>query len=71
MGLQFGLVLGGAVITETVFNWPGMGKFLVDAINMRDFPQIQAAILVLASMYVSVNLLVDILYGVADPRARL
>ena len=71
VGLQFGLVLGGAVITETVFNWPGMGKFLVDAINMRDFPQIQAAIFVLASMYVFVNLAVDILYGVADPRARL
>lgn len=70
MGIQFGIVLGGAVVTETVFGWPGLGKLLVDAINVRDFPQIQAGILVIATIYVVVNLTVDVTYGLLDPRVR-
>ena len=70
MGLQFGNVLGGAVITETVFAWPGLGKLIVDAINVRDFPVIQASILVVAFIYVAVNLSVDVIYGLLDPRVR-
>jgi ABC-type dipeptide/oligopeptide/nickel transport system permease component len=70
MGLQFGNLLGGAAVTETVFSWPGLGKLMVDAINLHDFPQVQASILLLATTYVLVNLLVDVLYGVIDPRIR-
>ena len=70
MGLQFGNLLGGAAVTETVFSWPGLGKLMVDAINLHDFPQVQACILLLATTYVLVNLLVDVLYGVIDPRIR-
>jgi ABC-type dipeptide/oligopeptide/nickel transport system permease component len=70
MGLQFGNLLGGAAVTETVFSWPGLGKLMVDAINLHDFPQVQASILLLATTYVIVNLIVDVLYGVIDPRIR-
>jgi ABC-type dipeptide/oligopeptide/nickel transport system permease component len=70
IGLQFGNLLAGAVITETVFAWPGVGRLLVDAIKYRDFPVVQATILVLATMFVVVNLLVDLLYFVLDPRIR-
>jgi ABC-type dipeptide/oligopeptide/nickel transport system permease component len=70
MGLQFGNLLGGAAVTETVFSWPGLGKLMVDAINLHDFPQVQASILLLATTYVLVNLIVDILYGIIDPRIR-
>lgn len=71
LGLMFGLLLSGAVIVETVFAFPGMGKLLVDAISVRDFPQVQASILVLAAIYVTINALADVLYVVADPRVRL
>jgi peptide/nickel transport system permease protein len=71
IGLQFGLLLSGAAVTETVFSYPGMGKLLVDAIRASDFPQIQASILVLAATYCGVNALVDVLYAVLDPRVRL
>lgn len=71
LGLQFGLLLSGAAVTETVFSYPGMGKLLVDAIRGSDFPQIQASILILAGTYCVVNAIVDILYAVADPRVRL
>lgn len=71
LGLMFGLLLSGAVIVETVFAFPGMGKLLIDAISVRDFPQVQASILVLAAMYVLINALADVLYVVADPRVRL
>lgn len=70
LGLQFGNLLGGAAVTETVFSWPGLGKLMVDAINLHDFPQVQASILLLATTYVIVNLVVDVLYGVIDPRIR-
>jgi len=70
MGLQFGLLLGGAAVTETVFSYPGMGKLLIDAIKTNDFPQVQASILVLATVYIVVNLVVDVLYVFIDPRLR-
>ena len=61
---------GGAAVTEAVFAYPGMGQLLVNAINVQDFPTIEAAILVLAGVYIVVNLLADILYAIADPRLR-
>ncbi len=71
VGLQFGHLLAGAVITETIFAWPGVGRLLVDAIKYRDFPVVQATILVLAAMFVVVNLAVDLLYFALDPRIRM
>lgn len=70
-GLQFGLLLGGAAVAETVFAYPGMGKLLVDAIGVQDFPQIQASILIIALIYSLANLAVDLLYPIVDPRVRL
>ncbi|MCG3174262.1 MAG: Glutathione transport system permease protein GsiC [Myxococcota bacterium] len=70
MGLQFGALLSGAVITERVFNWPGMGNLLVDAIAARDIRLVQGCVLAISLGYVLVNTLVDILYGLADPRVR-
>ena len=70
-GLQFGSLLGGAVIVETVFSWPGLGKLLIDAINMRDYPQVAASVLLLATIYAIVNLVVDLLYQRVDPRIRV
>jgi len=69
-GLQFGSVLTGAVITETIFAWPGVGRLLVQSISARDYPAVQGCILLIAVTYVSMNLLVDVLYGVLDPRIR-
>jgi peptide/nickel transport system permease protein len=71
IGLQVGLLLSGAVLTETVFAWPGMGTWLVGAIEARDFPVLQGGILFLAVVFVLVNLLVDISYGYINPRIRL
>jgi peptide/nickel transport system permease protein len=71
IGLQLGLLMSGAVLTETVFAYSGVGKFLADGLLKRDFPTIQAFILVIAVMYVIVNLVVDILYGLVDPRVRV
>ena len=71
LGDQFGRMLGGAILTETVFSWPGMGRYLVEAIAMRDYPVIQAIILVFAVSFLVVNLLVDLSYGVLDPRVRV
>jgi len=68
IGLQFGLLLGGAVLTETIFSWPGVGKYSVTAILSRDFPAVQGSVLVLSTTFVFVNLLVDLLYGVIDPK---
>ncbi len=68
IGLQFGVLLGGAVLTETIFSWPGLGKYLVDAIYARDFPVVQGGILFFATTFVFVNLLVDISYAAIDPR---
>jgi peptide/nickel transport system permease protein len=68
VGLQFGSLLGGAVLTETVFAWPGIGRLIVDSILARDYPMVQGVILVFALLYILVNLLVDILYAYIDPR---
>jgi peptide/nickel transport system permease protein len=70
LGLQFGAVLTGAVITETIFAWPGIGRLLIQSIGFRDYPLVQGAILFIAVTYVGVNLLTDLLYGVLDPRIR-
>lgn len=70
-GLQFGLLLGGAVVTERVFAWPGLGQTVVDAILTRDFPVIQAAVLMIALFFILINLAVDILCMILDPRVRL
>ena len=71
IGLQFGYLLGGAIITETIFSWPGVGRWLVLAVMARDFRAVQGGVLLLATVFVLVNLLVDLLYAVADPRIRL
>jgi len=70
IGLQIGTLLGGAVITESVFAWPGMGKLVVDAIYFRDFPVVQTVLIISATIFVLINLLVDALYTVVDPRIR-
>lgn len=68
LGLQFGALLGGAVLTESVFGWPGMGRLLVDSIFARDYPMVQGIILIFSLLYIIVNLVVDILYAYIDPR---
>lgn len=68
IGIQYGMLLGGAVVTETVFSLPGLGKYLVVSIYMRDYPVVQGCILFIAFVYVFINLLVDLLYGFFDPR---
>jgi ABC-type dipeptide/oligopeptide/nickel transport system permease component len=70
LGLQFGAVLTGAVITETIFSWPGVGRLLIQSISFRDYPLVQGCILLIAVAYVAVNLLTDLVYGVLDPRIR-
>jgi peptide/nickel transport system permease protein len=70
VGLQFGAVLTGAVITETIFAWPGIGRLLIQSIGFRDYPLVQGCILLIAVTYVAVNLLTDLVYGVLDPRIR-
>ena len=70
LGLQFGAVLTGAVITETIFAWPGVGRLLIQSISFRDYPLVQGCILLIAITYVTVNLLTDLVYGVLDPRIR-
>jgi len=70
IGLQFGAVLTGAVITETVFAWPGIGRLLIQSIGFRDYPIVQGCILLIAVTYVAMNLLTDLVYGVLDPRIR-
>lgn len=70
LGLQFGAVLTGAVITETIFSWPGIGRLLIQSIGFRDYPLVQGCILLIAVTYVGVNLLTDLVYGVIDPRIR-
>jgi peptide/nickel transport system permease protein len=70
VGLDFGMLLSGAVLTETIFALPGLGRFMVDSIRTRDFPVIQGGVLVLAFVFSFVNLLVDILYAFIDPRIK-
>ncbi|WP_226526505.1 ABC transporter permease [Metabacillus niabensis] len=70
IGLQTGLLLGGAILTETIFGWPGIGRYLYDAISYRDYPVIQSGILMIAAIFVFINLVVDLLYAVIDPRIK-
>ncbi len=71
IGLQFGALLSGSIITETIFSWPGIGRLLIQAIKQRDYPVVQGTVLFISLCYVLVNLLTDLLYGVADPRIRI
>jgi len=64
------VLLGGAILTETIFNWPGMGKYVVDSVNFLDFPAIMGFTLVVSFVYVMINLLVDVLYAFLDPQIR-
>jgi len=70
MGLQFGFLLGGSIVVEKVFNWPGLGRLLVDAVDMRDYPVIQALVLLFSLEFILINLIVDVLYGVINPTIR-
>ena len=70
VGLQTGSRVGGAVLTETIFAWPGIGKWIVEAISRRDYPVVQAGILIAAAIFIVVNLFVDLLYGLVNPRVR-
>jgi peptide/nickel transport system permease protein len=70
IGLNFAILLGGAILTETIFSWPGMARYIVRAVMVRDYPVIQGGVLVIAIMVACVNTIIDILYGVADPRVR-
>src|SRR5581483_5395865 len=71
LGLDIGYLLGGAIIVETVFSWPGMGRLVIEAINNRDFPVVQAAVVVIAVFVVVINVAVDLISAVLDPRIRL
>ena len=71
VGLQFGSLLGGTIVTETIFSWPGIGRLAVQAISARDYPLLQGCILIIAVSYVAVNLLTDLVYAMVDPRVRL
>ena len=70
LGVQVGFLLGGAILTETVFSWPGLGSMMVRAIQARDYPLVQGGVLLIATTFVLVNLVVDLLYAVFDPRIR-
>lgn len=70
IGLQTGALLAGAVLTESIFSWPGIGKWLIDSIQRRDYPVVQAGILISATIFIVVNLVVDVLYGIVNPRVR-
>ncbi|WP_216831595.1 ABC transporter permease [Alkalihalobacterium elongatum] len=70
VGLQTGTLLGGAILTETIFGWPGVGRYIYEAIGNRDYPVIQSGILIVATMFVMINLIVDLLYSYIDPRIK-
>jgi glutathione transport system permease protein len=70
MGLQFGFLLGGSIVVEVVFNWPGLGRLLIDAVSMRDYPIIQAEVLLFSLEFIIINLIVDVLYAVINPTIR-
>ena len=70
IGLDFSSYLTGAVLTESIFGWPGLGRYMLDSIMQRDFPAIQGTVLFMALIYVTINILVDILYGVVNPQTR-
>ncbi len=70
IGLQVGVLLAGAILTETIFSWPGIGKWMVDSIFRRDYPSVQGGLLLIALIVMLVNLIVDLLYGLINPRIR-
>ncbi len=70
LGLHLGTLLGGTVLVEYVFNWPGLSGLLVDAVNARDYPEVEGIVLVISVLFVALNFLVDILYAALDPRVR-
>jgi dipeptide transport system permease protein len=70
IGLQVGVLFTGAILTETIFSWPGVGKWLIEAISRRDYAVLQGGMLLLGAMVMAVNLLVDIVYGIINPRIR-
>ncbi len=70
IGLQVGVLLAGAILTETIFSWPGIGKWLIDSISRRDYPSVQGGVLLVATTVITVNLIVDLLYGLINPRIR-
>ena len=70
VGLQFGALLGGAVLTETVFAWPGIGRHIVQAIGQRDYPTVRGGVLLVATTFVIINILLDVLYAYLDPRIK-
>ena len=70
IGLQVGVLLGGAILTETIFSWPGIGKWMVDSISRRDYPSVQGGLLMIAAIVMLVNLVVDVLYGLINPKIR-
>lgn len=70
-GINLGLLLGGTVVTETVFSWPGVGRLIVQSVSQRDFPVIIAGVFLISLMFVVINLIVDVLYGLLDPRVRM
>ena len=70
IGLQFGALIGGAVLTETIFAWPGLGRLIVQSIESRDFPVVQGAIFIFAVALIIINLVTDLLYAYIDPRIR-
>ena len=71
LGLQFGNLIGGVVVTETVFAWPGLGRLIVESISFRDFPMVEGGVLLMAGVFVLANLCIDLLYGYLNPRIRL
>ena len=70
IGIIMGELLGGSVVTETVFAWPGIGRLIIQAIETKDFPVIQAGVMLIAFIFVAINLLIDLAYGFLDPRIR-
>ena len=70
IGLQVGTMLGGAILTETIFSWPGVGRWLIEALQRRDYPVVQGGVLLVATLIILVNFIVDLLYGVVNPRIR-
>jgi dipeptide transport system permease protein len=70
IGLQVGVLMGGAILTETIFSWPGIGKWMLDSISRRDYPVVQGGLVLIAGLVMLVNLTVDVLYGLINPRIR-
>jgi dipeptide transport system permease protein len=70
IGLQVGVLMAGAILTESIFSWPGIGKWMIDSVSKRDYPVIQGGLLIIAAIIMLVNLIVDLLYGLINPRIR-